>query len=252
MSNDLNFIKRPLTNILEKVSWEISCLDAGFTTIYVLRHILDSTFLQITGALEQKVKYIYWELGNNSCELKDEILTGWDRIKTYSRRDGKNKVLKIVGKEITRLGKKVDITQKNYWTDVEKNIKYFYENGKLTEYYKKEYEEYKDFNLGDLAENENSKNDEHNNIYLFKNTDNKNTNNNNKNILDDFYDKAINYRNRIAHNTKSSLNNLPDFTTLRDENYKYENIFLRFAIMLLADRTFIEVFDQYEKARENS
>jgi len=88
------------------------------------------------------------------------------------------------------------------------------------------------------AYNENGKIDD---IYLL----------NNKEELKKIYDKAIIYRNRIAHNTKSSINNLPDFAELRNSDYKYTNPFARFAIMLLVDMIFIDVFKQYEKTRDN-
>jgi len=238
MSKDAIFIKRPLTDILEKVSWEISCLDAGFTTAYVLKYILDSTFLQITGALEQKVKCIYWELGNNNRELRYDILTNKKEVGECSRYEDKNKVFRMIGGEIIKSKGNVDIEQKQYWKSMENSMEQFYNSNKmLIECYQREFKEYKELKMGNLVKKTTITKE--NDIHLF----------NNKEDLRKIYDKAIDCRNRIAHNTKASINNLPDFGTLKDENYKYENLFARFAIVLLSDETFVRVFEQYERIK---
>ena len=52
-------------------------------------------------------------------------------------------------------------------------------------------------------------------------------------------------RNRIAHNTKSYQQNLPTLKTLMDKNYKYENYFLYFAVLILIDNIFIHLYKNY-------
>jgi hypothetical protein len=258
MSKYSEFIKRPLTEILKKVSWEISCLDAGFTTVYVLGYVLDSAFLQITGALEQKVKCIYWELGNNNYELRYDILK--NKIGECSNYEDKNKVFKMIIKEIIKLNKDVEVNQKDCWNSkINSFMNDFYNNNwHISEFYKKEYDELNNLKIVDFVKNckyitkdfiDKIEFAEEIEIPLLNKVASQKQNNK-RYLLNIIYNKAIEYRNRIAHNTKSTLNSLPDFAILRDENYKYENLFARFAIMLLVDRTFVDIFEQYEKARD--
>lgn len=275
MSKDSEFIKRPLTGILDKISLEISYLNAGFTTKHVLWYILDSAFLQITGALEQKVKCIYWELGNNSYDLRYDIINSKSKIGECSNYEDKNKVLKMLIEEIIAIKENrgykdccASIEQETYWKTsigtipIKQSIKKFYDNGMLEEYFLREYQEYEKIILDldakalivdnkDIKKNEEDKIDIH--LFYEKQCGKKNTIHYKKNKeLEKIYNKAIKYRNRIAHNTKSTINNIPDFAELKDQYYKYEkNPFIRFAIILLVDRTFIDVFDQYEKARND-
>ncbi|TNE74930.1 hypothetical protein EP331_00480, partial [bacterium] len=53
------------------------------------------------------------------------------------------------------------------------------------------------------------------------------------------------HRNRVAHNTHSYQQNLPTLKTLVNENYIYENYFLWFAILVLIDNIFIELYKKY-------
>ena len=53
------------------------------------------------------------------------------------------------------------------------------------------------------------------------------------------YEELYNQRNKIAHNTLSYQQNLPDFNILKNEKEYSRNYFLWFAILLLIDNIFI-------------
>ena len=55
-----------------------------------------------------------------------------------------------------------------------------------------------------------------------------------------YTDHLYRHRNRVAHNTSSYQQNLPTLKTLIGENYKYENYFLFFFILILIDKIFID------------
>lgn len=53
------------------------------------------------------------------------------------------------------------------------------------------------------------------------------------------------HRNRIAHNTQSYQQNLPTLKTLVNEDFKYDNYFVYFSILVLIDFIFIELYRKY-------
>ncbi len=63
--------------------------------------------------------------------------------------------------------------------------------------------------------------------------------------LNDIYSILYKHRNRCAHNTQSYQQNLPTLKTLANEDYQYENYFVRFAILILIDKVFIELYKKY-------
>ena len=66
------------------------------------------------------------------------------------------------------------------------------------------------------------------------------------------YAQLYDHRNRCAHNTQSYQENLPTLKTLFDINYKYDNYFVRFAILILIDKIFIKLYKEYLKVLEES
>lgn len=65
-------------------------------------------------------------------------------------------------------------------------------------------------------------------------------------LLRDIYDKHLyRQRNRIAHNTPSYQQNLPTLGALMRSDYKYENYFLYFYVLVLIDKIFIKLYERY-------
>ena len=60
-------------------------------------------------------------------------------------------------------------------------------------------------------------------------------------------------RNRIAHNTLSYQQNLPELEMLKGENELTRNYFFWFSILVLIDEIFMELYNVYSKClKENS
>ena len=66
-----------------------------------------------------------------------------------------------------------------------------------------------------------------------------------ENVLQDRYSQLYIHRNRCAHNTLSYQQNLPTLQTIVNENYRYDNYFVRFALLILLDKIFIELYKKY-------
>jgi hypothetical protein len=63
--------------------------------------------------------------------------------------------------------------------------------------------------------------------------------------LQEKYEVLYKHRNRCAHNTLSYQQNLPTLKTLESQDYKYENYFTYFSILILIDSVFIGLYDKY-------
>lgn len=64
-------------------------------------------------------------------------------------------------------------------------------------------------------------------------------------LKDVYKDHLYKARNRIAHNTLSYQQNLSTLKVLKGEDYKYENYFLWFAILVLIDEVFLMLYKKY-------
>lgn len=72
------------------------------------------------------------------------------------------------------------------------------------------------------------------------------------NNLFDAYDKLYRHRNRCAHNLLSYQHHLPTLRILADPQYKYENYFIRFYVIALIDRIFVDLWEKYVSAITNN
>lgn len=71
-------------------------------------------------------------------------------------------------------------------------------------------------------------------------------------LIEIYSEHLYKHRNRVAHNTFSYQQNLPTLNTLIQENYKYNNYFLYFFILILIDNIFIDLYKKYLEAVENN
>lgn len=97
------FILTPILSILKESI--IACRGIGFgiETQALSEYVMQTTFLRMTGALEQKMKCICWEIASNDYEYRYQYLK-----KNYgecSRYEDKNHVYKDLIKAITRINK---------------------------------------------------------------------------------------------------------------------------------------------------
>lgn len=69
--------------------------------------------------------------------------------------------------------------------------------------------------------------------------------------LQEYYELLYAHRNRCAHNTLSYQRNLPTLEKLADENYQFDNYYVRFLILILIDEIFILLFKEYRELMLN-
>ena len=70
--NHIPFIKQPLIGILKEAIHALGAVGEGIETYPICSYVLHSVFLKLTGAQEQKLKCICWELASRDYEYRYE------------------------------------------------------------------------------------------------------------------------------------------------------------------------------------
>ena len=238
MSKHGDFILMPIDNILKEA---VSAANAvGFTIkAYPLYdYIMQSIFIKMTGFQEQKLKCIVWELATDDYDYRYRKFS--NKLGECSSYDDKNDIYKEMQEVITKYDSKFKIEE---WLS-DKNTILNFARERINIIFKDSYLmscQLKSF-VQSLDILDNLPPELLLEKHLFKD----------KSILKNIYTKYLyKARNRIAHNTLSYQQNLPTLKVLKDENYKYENYFLWFAILVLIDEVFLKLYKKYlEVARQ--
>ncbi len=282
------FIKTPIINIL--VDGVNACHGiCGIENYPLHEYILQSIFLKMTGAQEQKLKCICWEIATNDYEFRYSYLKNKDygEISCYKQ---KNDIYDVLIKQIKK-------NDHNFTTDnfhllldgFEVSEHFFIEKEteiKVNDEIKKQSknkqrlseENIQQIRTNILNECERNKlkilnkyspqiirskiesllkesilcTDEYR-IYSFWKSENDYffwPESRKNGLLSDrlslLYDEIVTrHRHRCAHNLTSYQQNLPSLNTLAKSNYKYDNYFFRFTLLILIDEIFISLYNEY-------
>ena len=225
MSKHGDFILMPIDNILKEA---VSAANAvGFTD-----YIMQSIFIKMTGFQEQKLNCIVWELATDDYDYRYRKFS--NKLGECSSYDDKNDIYKEMQEVITKYDSKFKIEE---WLS-DKNTILNFARERINIIFKDSYLmscQLKSF-VQSLDILDNLPPELLLEKHLFKD----------KSILKNIYTKYLyKARNRIAHNTLSYQQNLPTLKVLKGEDYKYENYFLWFAILVLIDEVFLRLYKKY-------
>ena len=235
MSKHSKFISSGISGVLEKGLQAIQLCGDGMETYPLGEYIMQALFLQMTGFNEQKLKCILWELATDDYEFRYEFLkTPHGECSSYK---DKNDVLKSL---LSYIGK-LDLTPcvASAVTDAESVCTNIFEHGVMREWFPREYRFFCDFLNNDF------------NQYVLDDTGKQKRLFKQDTCLSSAFEKLHRHRNRCAHNTLSYQENLPAFNALCADDYKYENWFVRFFILVLIDNLFSNLYQKYEIVRNN-
>jgi hypothetical protein len=238
-NNHTDFILSPITNVLRDVVTASAGIGSGIETYPLCDYVMQSVFLKMTGFQEQKMKCVAWEMATNDYEYRRVLLANDDNLGECSSYPDKNRIYKRLVAKINKhnssfnVATEIDNTQ--ILQETISDIKITFLNTNLSIWAQKSFIEF--INSRTLIQHHHFAN---NNTNLFEN------------ILQDKYTMLYKHRNRSAHNTQSYQQNLPTLKTLVDENYKYDNYFIRFALLILVDKIFIELYKTYLDVLENN
>lgn len=225
------FIKTPILKILEDGVNACNGVGRDMEAYPLYEYIMQAIYLKITGAQEQKLKCINWEMATHDYEFRriypDKIKNDYGEFSQY---DQKNNIYKQLLKEIERYNPAFDInTIKNgVVEETRKSIIQLLESSLLSK--------------GNLPDYRFWKKDKK----VMKDTQYAN----NQNLLESvalklYKDDVIRHRHRCAHNLTSYQDNLPTLDTLAKEEYVYHNYYFRIAILAIIDEIFIRMYKEY-------
>ncbi|MFG1497859.1 hypothetical protein ABMA57_14605 [Saccharospirillum sp. HFRX-1] len=249
MTNN-NFILSSISTMLEDAASATNSTSDGIETFPLCDYIMQSVFLKMTGALEQKMKSITWEMATNNYEY---------RYKRYSKKplgecssyQEKTSVYKDLIDQIEKVKNRSfnpsSINKSKILSDTTMQVENSFFNSNLMIWAQRSFNDYRA--IWSLVSE----------VFFIKDKSNLFTDKSqlpspvsNRNSLVDMYTKHLyRHRNKIAHNTLSYQQNLPTLNTLVDIDYKYDNYFVYFSILILIDEIFITLFNEYLNSLEN-
>lgn len=269
-SKHYNFITTPIFNILKESVIACRGIGDGIETQTISEYILQTTFLKMTGASEQKLKCICWELATNDYEYRYQYLNkNYGECSNYNDKNAiYNDLIKAIIKLDTSLIKKAGTKGKfilelinnlkadDFTGDICKDIKNLVENSTFSlfdpkgfSYFCSSYDTFfKNKEFATLKENQYN-NDGFNSFLLAISKDGKDK----KEELKKHFESIVyRHRNRCAHNLVSYQENLPTLSTLSEDDNDYNNYFFRFSLLILIDEIFIRLYKKYIDALENN
>lgn len=244
------FILTPIFEILEDCVNATKGISSGIETYPLCDYIMQTTFLKMTGASEQKLKCILWEIATNDYTFRYEFLkTSYGEC---SALDDKKKVFNVLKDQVKAMNPDKELFDKIYDNDTKTKIQeksgqeiiLLFEHSILSIWQGKEFNNFKDYS-SDLI----------NNHFCNFPTKKNQIDKRNISLIDgiiDYYRIVFKHRNRCAHNLKSYQTNLPDLSVLVNKEYDYENYFFRFSILVLLDEIFMKMYSEYLNLLENN
>lgn len=239
MSKHESFILTPITNVIEEMIAATSGLDSGIETYPLWDYILQSTFTKMTGFQEQKMKCIDWELATNGYDYRRTFLEDVKNRGTYSTYASKKTVYNALLDEISRYSRKSKrqiVSEMNHNNSINPRmiVQSILDNTNVIYCKQRDYEAFI-----------RSDNQFRNQFWIIPGNQEKNAKLFESRLSAYYNDDLYHHRNRIAHNTLSYQQNLPDLESLKNETEYSRNYFFWFAILVLIDEMFMELYREY-------
>lgn len=261
-NNQVEFILAPLANIIEEAVAALKGIPNGMASFPVSEYFLQSLFLRLTGAQEQKCKCICWELATydfeyrrrrfNSREMLGECSCGEEKRKVVL--DVRDAVAKIAGEDVANgCFDKVRIKH-----DATAVVDVFHRAIEKMGWDERGYVQYVSVFL--RRDDYCSFVDSGKGRFLFVKCDNCAVNGKKDGkghcaleSLNDIYDNCVTmHRNRCAHNTASRLKYASSLCELRKGRCVEDNYFVRFHLVLMVDMLMTALFKEWLSWREQS
>lgn len=245
MSKHQKFITTYLYKLIEETSNDCSSVGSGISSFPLCEYVMQTTFLKLTGASEQKLKCILWDLATDDYDFRYSFLKeNYGECSDYKSKKTVFKNLIDCMKKIDFNFEITDVIKSEILENTKNKCNTIFSKSLFKEWLPREYIEYRNF-MESISSNQilTNNNDSYE-LFAKKNNLSKNEKQNN---LKDAFDAMYSHRNRCAHNLLSYQDNLPSFNKMNSESYKYENWFIRFFVLCLLDEVFIYFYKIYEE-----
>lgn len=240
MSLRVDFIEAPLVDVLQQGFSAANCNSShGIETHPVLEYILQSIFLRMTGFSEQKLRAIHWYIVNVDLDQRYKILKGGSdasKFGEYSNLKDKQTFYNWMKKQVQD-ATKIDIeltpaSKTAILNRVKNQLNLLTINSIFAESYSKDIKAAQAF-LNTIATNHFAQNKE-----LLTTP------------VKSVYENLYKQRNRSAHNSLSYQQDIDTLQNLLDPNRQECNYFTYYAILLLLDEIFVDLYRQMKVAYE--
>lgn len=230
MGKHSDFIFSSITDILRDLTSATSGIGSGIETYPLNEYIMQSVFLKMTGFQEQKMKCICWELATEDYQYRydrynkkqlGECSTYGEKKEIYSD------LLKAIKRYEPSFNPEISINRIDLRRITFSAIRDLLMNSNLSTWAESNF---LDFVNGGAFFTP---------LQFATQTDLL------VNVLQDKYTLLYHHRNRCAHNSLSYQENLPTLKTLYSTNFKDDNYFVRFGLLILIDNIFIELYKKY-------
>lgn len=239
-----DFILSPITDILKDVVSASTGIGSGIETYPMCDYVMQSVFLKVTGFQEQKLKCVCWELATVDFEYRYDYHT--KPVGERSSYNDKQVIYKDLTEQIIKRSENFNvqnnIDKDNILATTTNAINSIFDKTNLSIWSQKSFNEY-----GTIWGEIEKKHFANDNTNLFTATKEDEIS------LQRIYRNCLyKHRNRIAHNTQSYQQNLPTLKTLLNKDYKYENYFIWFSILVLIDEIFRALYEKYLKTLDDN
>ena len=238
------FILTPIVDILQDTVNACKGIGQGIETQSLGEYVLQTTFLKMTGAQEQKLKCICWEMATADYGYRYQYLKkNYGECSSYS---DKNSIYKDLLEQVKKQDRRFRVD--DLFEDVEGAAA-------PTEARKKVFEGVLDTVSGILDGTLVAQWESHNYLNykaLWNGRAHWDYALGNKLFgkeLQGFYWAVVfEHRNQCAHNIVSVHKNLPTLKTLEEPGFVYDNYYFRFSLLVLIDEVFVRLFKNFVSA----
>lgn len=239
-TKNTDFILSPVSTILKDGVSVFNSLNESISLYPIGEYLLSSIFIKMSGAQEQKLRCICWDLATENPEFRFEYLRDIASYGEFSAYTAKNKVYTILVDQISKLDKTFSILNIDFQSIIDNTKKELdsFAECLLFDCFKKQFFSFssffkRSFNVNQVGYSVSDKG-EVSSILLF--------NSKLKEIYEEFVYKK---RNQIAHNTLSYQYNTQKMTHMNQDMFIHDNYFTRYAVLILIDKIFIALFGEY-------
>ena len=231
------FISTPIISIIRDAIQAGSGIGSGVETYPLRDYIFQTVFLKMTGASEQKLKCICWDMATFDYDYRYSFLT--DRLGECSNIMDKNKILQKMIANILKynpaFNPSLDVPKQSIIDNVRSELLSIIRSSIWSIWDTKAY---KGLNQNDLSLKA---------CNLMCNAG-KGKWTLLDNLFSNYYTNVIyRHRNRCAHNLYSYQENLPTLQTLADKNFVKQNYFNMFFLLCVMDAVYIALYKEYIK-----
>lgn len=232
-SNTTDFILEPLTNVLSEATDALAVVHDGMCGYQLADWVMPTVFLRMTGAQEQKLKCICWDFWSLDLEWRNQRYG--KKIGEMSCYDEKNHLCRDLIQFLLRTKRDFDpiasFDRQGLMQAAFDDVKAICGNSLLKDWFSDSYLVFEEVVQAFKKESFvvwNTQKNSYKDLFVEE--------------FSDAYDALYFHRIRCAHNSTSFQNNLPKFEVLSGSNALYENYFVRFYLLILLDKLFVQLY----------